>query len=215
MAFYDKSSDETNFVASFTSDSKRDFGVFAKGYRRDADRLAESLISAPRFTDYEAYPVVFLYRHALELSLKHIIYSAALISAFQFSPSADGNLRNDHRLPPLASGAAQLLALLFPNDASLRMLMREISAICNDWNDLDPRSYAYRYPIDTQGKPSTKRHQVVNLRSLAFRMSKVLESLETLHFGLDIETDKAQEIYETVQQIITSASRRANTGIEG
>jgi len=33
-------------------------------------------------------------------------------------------------------------------------------------------------------------------------MSKVLESLETIHFGLDIETDKAQEIYETVQQII-------------
>ena len=100
MAFYDEWSDETNFVASFTSDAKCDFGVFSKRYRRDADWLTESLIQCAKVTDYEAYPVVFLYRHALELSLKHIIYSAALISAFQFSPSADGNLRNDHRLRP-------------------------------------------------------------------------------------------------------------------
>ncbi|KFI23624.1 hypothetical protein [Nitrosococcus oceani] len=215
MAFYDELNDESNFVASFTSNSKGDFGVFAKGYRLGAERLAESLTSAHRFADYEAYPVVFLYRHALELSLKHIIYSAALISAFQFSPSADGRLKNDHRLPPLASGVAQVLELLFPKEGSLRLLMREISEICDDWRNLDPHSYAYRYPIDIQGKPSTRQHQVVNLRSLAFRMSTVLESLETVHFGLNIETDKAQEIYETVQQIIVSISHPTDTESEG
>ena len=73
MPFYEIS-DTSSFVISFTHDPKGDFGAFAKGYTLAANRLAASLLEGPRFPDYEAYPVVFLYRHALELSLKHIIY---------------------------------------------------------------------------------------------------------------------------------------------
>ena len=51
----------------FTPNPQGDFGVFAKGYTLAANRLASLLLEAPRFSDYEAYPVVFLYRHALEL----------------------------------------------------------------------------------------------------------------------------------------------------
>jgi hypothetical protein len=74
--------------------------------------------------------------------------------------------------------------------------MRLWPAICKDGAQIDPRSDAYRYPIDTKGHPSTKQHQVVNLRSLATRMAAVLEDLDTVHFGLDIETYQAQELYE-------------------
>lgn len=35
-------------------------------------------------------------------------------------------------------------------------------------------------------------------------MASVLEDLDTVHFGLDIETDKAQELYEILEQFIPS-----------
>ena len=81
MAF-DETSDASSFVISFTSDPKGDFGAFAKGYMLAANRLVRLLLEAPRFSDYEAYPVMFLYRHALELSLKHIIYGGAELAVF-------------------------------------------------------------------------------------------------------------------------------------
>ena len=86
MAFYNSNNNKNNFAISFTQNPKQDFGVFAKGYTRAASLLAEQLLDKPHFPDYEAYPVVFLYRHAFELYLKGFYYRAALIAYFQKKP---------------------------------------------------------------------------------------------------------------------------------
>jgi hypothetical protein len=203
MAF-DEIKDASNFVISFTQDPKGDFGVFAKGYTLAANRLAVLLLNAPRFSDYEVYPVVFLYRHALELSLKHIIYGCVKLAAFRRLDDINEQLKNNHDLIHLSQTTCKLLSLLFPNDESLHRLNSSIAEVCKDWSQIDPRSDAYRYPIDRKGQPSTKRHQVVNLRALATRMSTVLEDLDTVHFGLNVETDEAQELYEILEQFVPS-----------
>ena len=68
MAFYNESAGKGTF----------DFGVggstdalsyYADGYRRAADHLTKSLLRRRGFLNCEAYPVVFLYQHAFELSL--------------------------------------------------------------------------------------------------------------------------------------------------
>ncbi len=199
MAFYDGFHNQENFVTSFTADPKNDFGVFAKGYTLAANRLANMLLDAPRFSDYEAYPVVFLYRQALELSLKNLIYSSVKLAAFKLREDVDGNLRNIHDLNRLSQTVERLLSVLFPKDEGLHGVVTIVRETCAEFSSLDPKSDAYRYPIDSKGLPSTKRHQVVNLRALGNRMSSVLEDLDTIHFGLNIETDRAQEVYEIVQ----------------
>ena len=203
MAF-DEISDMSNFVISFSNDPKGDFGAFAKGYTLAANRLAASLLEAPRFPDYEAYPVVFLYRHALELSLKQIIYGGVELAAFRRMDEINEQLKNNHNLVDLSRTSGKVLSLLFPNDEILGRLNTTVAAICEDWSQIDPRSDAYRYPIDTKGRPSTKKHQVVNLRALATRMAAVLEDLDTVHFGLDFETYKAKELYEILEQFVPS-----------
>ena len=86
----------------------------------------------------------------------------------------------------------------------LASLNTTVAALCKDWSEIDPDSYAYRYPINRKGLPSTKKHQVVNLRELSSRMAAVLEDLDTVHFGLDIETDRAREINEILEQFVSS-----------
>src|SRR5271154_5716323 len=108
---FNEISDTSNFVISFTNDPMGDFAAFAKGYKRAANRLARSLLRAPRFPDYDAYPVVFLYRHALELSLKHIVYAGAQLAAFRRMDDINDKLRNDHNLVDLAQVSGKVLSL--------------------------------------------------------------------------------------------------------
>jgi len=74
VAFYDSIDNTSNFVISFTTNPRQDFGVFAKGYFQAASALTEHLLAKQRFSDYEAYPVVFLYRQSFELYLKGLLY---------------------------------------------------------------------------------------------------------------------------------------------
>jgi len=200
MAFYDEIGGK-DFVISFTKDPRSDFGVFAKGYFHAASTLAGGLLLRIGFRDFDAYPVVFLYRHSLELYLKNIIYKAALLMAFKHMDDIDAKLYNTHDLTVLSEKAAMILQRLFPGDASLRQFSKEIVKISSEFSDIDASSSAYRYPVDRTGNPSTRPNQVVNLGALHRTMSELLEKMDTLDFGLQVETSQAQEIYEILNEL--------------
>jgi len=189
--FYDQQSDLSNFVISFTRDPKGDFAVFARAYAHAADRLAAQLLEALRFSDHEAYPVIFLYRHAFELSLKHIIYASALLARLADPHVATSTLEIEHELTKLSGKAASALERLFPNAAALRSIAVSATETAREFEEIAPKSYSYRYPIDRHGWHSSKPHQLVNLRAAAAHMSKLLGDLDTIAFGIHIETETA------------------------
>ncbi len=195
MPFYNEHNDASNFVISWTRAPKNDFGIFAKGYKLAAERLTTLLLGAPRFSDYEAYPAVFLYRHALELSLKHVIYRSAMLAAYRDIDDLDDKLHNNHDLRSLARTASASLALLFPDDELVLTFIPVVEETCVELAEIDPDSYSYRYPIDRKGRPSTRRHQLVNLTDFANRLSYVLDNLDTIYFGLNAEIDVAADSY--------------------
>jgi len=82
-----------------------------------------------------------------------------------------------------------------------------VTETCREFSEIDPRSESYRYPTDRKGQRSSKKHQVVNLSSFAGRMSSVLKDLDTIRFGLNIEMDMAQEVYETIENLLPSATK--------
>lgn len=201
MTFQSWTNDGVYFVTSFLDDPKDDFGVFAEGYWHAASNLAKDLLSGPKFPDYDAYPVVFLYRHSLELYLKNVIYKAVLLMALKGMDRIDTKLYNNHNLIILARLAAAILQRLFPADMSLQQIADKMLRVSSELSDIDPDSYAYRYPIDTQGGYSTPRHQAVNLKALSRTMDDLLEDMDTLDFGFQVETSQAQEIYEMLNDL--------------
>jgi hypothetical protein len=66
-----------------------------------------------------------------------------------------------------------------------------MSAYCGQ---IDPSSYSYRYPIDNKGDTSTEKHQVLSLNELSAKMTLILDQLETIHFGLNLEIDRHLEL---------------------
>jgi len=196
MTFYDKDIDRTYFLISFTSNPKYDFGAFAKGYSSAANTLAEQLIKKVNFPDYQAYPVVFLYRHSFELNLKNVIYWSARLLAFKGVEDIGERLYNTHNLIKLAANAERILLKAFPDDPDLHEFVQDVVSTAKEFSDIDPDSYSYRYPISTRGDYSTRLGQSVNLSSLSDHMDSLLENLDAINFGLNLETDIEQEVYE-------------------
>src|SRR5712691_2566119 len=59
-----------NACLSFMSDS---FGLYIMGYKEAGDRLVLSAMEDRSHLDFLVYPIVFLYRQYLELSLKYLV----------------------------------------------------------------------------------------------------------------------------------------------
>lgn len=201
MAFYDSIDDRNNFIISFTSDPQQDFGVFAKGYARAASILADYLLKKPRFSDYEAYPAVFLYRQAFELYLKGLYHKAGLILLFKDNQNAYDRLKCTHKLSPFADSFKKICMLLFPSDQTLSRFADKVREYAVEFEQIDSDSYSYRYPVGKGGNPITSHHQVVNLHALHDSMNELLGELEVVEFGFEIKATQAEEIYEIILEV--------------
>lgn len=197
MSFYNATSDSSNFVVAFGQEPKKEFGVFAKGYTLAASNLAEQILDKPHFSDYEACPVVFLYRQAFELYLKGFYYRAKNISFFINSQPVEQR-KLDHRLVPFAETFQKICATLFSGDNELLEIANKTVRFANEFEEIDFDSYSYRYPMDKKGYRITDYHQMVNLFSLHQSMKELLGQLEIIDLGFDLTEDQAQEIYEII-----------------
>ncbi len=185
--------DAHNIVSSFSANPKYDFGIYAKGYHKAAKLLSDKFLSQNGFGDYEGYPIVFLYRHAFELDLKNIIYWGARLSNFKNQENLDNKLYNHHLLVDLAKLSSDILTRLFKNDEALGDVIKNILVIAEQYSVLDKNSFSYRYPISRDGTYSTDKNQIVNITSLTNCMEDLLDSIEAINFGLNIETDRVKD----------------------
>lgn len=62
-----------NVVLNFTGAPKRELALIGNEYFDAAKVLIERLAQKAGYSDLEAYPIVFLYRHALELYFKAVL----------------------------------------------------------------------------------------------------------------------------------------------
>lgn len=196
MTFFEPRPGRGNFVVHFRSHPLADFGIWARGYTKAAHRLAESLLSRVSFADYEAYPVVFLYRHALELYLKAAVLQGTRLSNLREQEALYDKLQFDHRLPPLVTLAAKVLANTFPGDTGVPPLLERLERITRDVAALDPDSFVFRYPVSRSRERPVTAPIHVNLAAFAETMESLLGDLDTLDFALGAEIDQAEEILD-------------------
>lgn len=199
MAFYNTISNMSNVQCGFSRNPKMGFGIYAKGYWHSATELAKLLLSRERFYEYDAYPVIFLYRHSFELYLKNIIYKSAILVSTKDPNFLDTESRKDHRLTYLSNSAGKILKFLFNQMDGINLLVENIKVTAEEFDKIDPVSYTYRYPMDN--KSNSVPNQYVNLESVSQHMDLLLNEMEILDFGIDIETDRAIRIIEELENI--------------
>ena len=143
--------------------------TYALGYKEAADRLVEQLEAQRRHQDLLVYPIVYLYRHYLEVAIKGLVRQAQTLLGNSVEIPAK------HTIADLWTTCSALLERVSPGDSVEEQ--RQIGRLLREFATVDPTSTAFRYPVDLKGNQSLSgiRHiDLPNVRDVIGKIAVIL-----------------------------------------
>ena len=178
-----------NTVLNWNNDPEGEFSVYALAFHTAAKTLvANSDLDRTAKSDWDACPVVFLYRHALELYLKAIVLGDG--SNILESKPAPASIYRTHSLLKLLPIVCEIVKAFGWEQSLTCDGVADVAAfksIVSELHALDPGSYAFRYPIDTEGHGAVKSHLTFSVLAFARQMDAVLDLLDNTAWALEAE----------------------------
>lgn len=174
-----------------------DWDAYAWGYRDAADVLVEQcLADAALSPDVMVYPIAFLYRHFLEARLKELTRRGGLLVDRQ------AEVPTHHSLSQLWTQVRSYVVEVWADDDE--EYLSQVDSLIQEFDDVDRGSFAFRYPVTRDGKPSLPRLSHVNLRQLRNAVAPVADLLDGISSAFDeylqnkyeMEAEYAEEMYE-------------------
>ncbi len=147
---------------------------YIEGYKRAADLLVQHVADEQRDQDFLIYPIVFLYRQAVEVSLKHLIWVGCQLQ------DKRPELPKHHRLVPLWRQCRLIIEEVWPDGP--RQDLDAVGAVLDQFEARDPVSTAFRYPVTKEGRAShsvSERIDIRNFAEVANRMLSLLDGCAT------------------------------------
>ena len=164
---------------------------YVDGYKNAADYLVDCA-AAKNERDSLVFPIVFLYRHYLEVQLKDILRMLYL------HHGKICKIPNDHNLVTLWKSVRPLMERVY-DDPESSDNNGHIEARIEEFSQLDEGSYAFRYPVDTKGEINFKddileegknvRQYMINLLRVKLVVASMATYLEYVSAGLFVELE--------------------------
>lgn len=168
--------------------------AYSSGFRRAAHHLAEQVCGSRSEQDVLVYPIVYLYRHHVELVLKSIIETASALLGREL-PARDLKKLDRHDLAGLWEVARPLLDPVcelarnppFPPDD-----LEGIDSYIRQIHEHDPDGQRFRYAtiklkgVSTRTRPRLRSPslkpelKLVNIRLFAVAMEKLTDYIENI-----------------------------------
>ena len=148
------------------------FSSYASGYKRSADILIEHIRQQESDQDLLVYPVIFLYRHYIELMLK------AIITIGQRVEGCDVQIPPHHKLENLWDDAKKIIRTHFPeadNPASI------VGNQILEFAKLDNSGEECRYPVLKSGEPSLEQLDKIDLENFSQVIDRISVYLDTTY----------------------------------
>jgi hypothetical protein len=143
--------------------------AYAHGYKMAADRLAGVQNCDFGIERHIEYPIMFLYRHYIELELKQII---DLVSHLERNPA---KARDTHDLLKLWNRARLAIERYWPEEQKVHL---DRAGFCiSNFDKLDRTSQSFRYPHDKDGKVAVGSLRTINptrLSGIMLRLANIL-----------------------------------------
>lgn len=150
------------------------------GYKMAADLMVARVSDDRHDGDALVFPAIFNYRQFIELSLKY------LIATYGYTVGVEAEW-NTHDLSTLWSSFVRVLQGYGHEDSEGTDMV--VGNIIAEFAKVDPRSFSFRYPVDTKGNLVPLPHQEVNLH----RLADVMDGLEGYFSGCDGYLDDLQK----------------------
>lgn len=167
--------------------------IYTSAYRMAADRLIDSLADDHSEIDFLIYPILYLYRHYLELSLKGLIRDGVSLLDWGRKPPEGHGLNN---LWIQAKGVINAAARL---DGQKEPNLSIIDNCIKRFAEADPTGEFFRYPRHRDDKPIEHKVSRINVRLLRKEMDNTVQEIEMWANGisayLDLKSEAAGEEY--------------------
>lgn len=145
---------------------------YARGYMKAGRRLADSLKKSSLYVDSVVYPLVFVYRHAVELFLKQLATYLPLLS------DDKSNVALTHKLTDNWCKTKECLlryeSTFDPDDR----LIAFVDAVIMDLVEIDPDGQAFRFPHARNESKFLEKTSLINVEVFADAMDSVGEALD-------------------------------------
>jgi hypothetical protein len=155
--------------------------LYASGYKLAGNSLIEEN-AGEFFFNVSIYPIIFLYRHYIELRLKQIsIYG----NEYFDNPNTTDKKRNDilfreHKLTALWKLSVEVIERLFPEEQGKKL--SSMKKLLDRFIEMDNTSFLFRYPIDKYANPNhsmNKRNfiSVIRLKEIVNELGAYLDGI--------------------------------------
>jgi hypothetical protein len=146
------------------------WSAYAEGYKRAAEILVQHVVEAQRDHNFLIYPIVFLYRQAIEISLKHLIWTGCqLVDRRQSIPA-------HHRLVPLWQQCRAIIEQVWPGGP--KQDLDAVSEVMDQFEARAPVSTVFRYPFTKEGRASLPANGLINIPNFAEVANRVISLLD-------------------------------------
>ena len=193
-----------NVVLNFQNAAGSEFGVYARAFHIAGQALFERMFDKSSYNSLEGCPIIFLYRHALELYLKAIVLHGEVILQMKGKTLLTNRslLQKHNLLPffPLLRQVFDAVGWTWELDIEGVHTFEEVEELLRDFETVDHASYTFRYPVDTKGNPSVPHHFMVHMPTYCKRMDALLESLEAALMGLEVTEERMLEAVYCAQE---------------
>lgn len=140
--------------ATYAHQAEQRMALMASGYEKAASLLVDQALERSDLLDFLIYPIVFNYRHFIELRLKGIL------DAHGEHVGIDPIWRS-HSLTALWNAFDEMLdryGTFDPDEAD-----EHAADLIDEFSKIDPGSFSFRYPTDTHGESLVPPFEHVDL----------------------------------------------------
>ena len=173
----------------------------ATAYKTSADLLVDGLSACPVNNPDLARPIMFLYRHYLELVLKGVLGTLQACQFYLAEPTGKPrvNPKPEHSLMEIWE---QIQAAISELESGIPDYLTEsvhtITERIRELEEVDAPSTRFRYPVDIQGNPTLKRlpskSELLHVKGVIAAMSKHMDGMA---FGAEERFEGLWQMYES------------------
>ncbi len=142
------------------------FFMMVSGYNEAANHLVDKALEDRHERESLIFPILFLYRHYLELQLKYFISTYGRHAGIE--PDW-----NTHKLTFLWRRFKEILDEFMGEAQDPGNADTTVEKIVAQFAKMDPRSFSYRYPCDRKGRPVSIAQNNLDLKTLKDVMNGV------------------------------------------
>lgn len=177
--------------------------LYAAGYKEAADRLVAGIDAGQGRQDLMVYPILYLYRHYLEVMLKEQIRDAQRHLGIERPSHPDRKNRQQmamaargHDLAALWEYLLSLVYQLHPRQDP--NLMEKAARVIDAFANRDHGGDAFRYPETLFGKPTLTDLKEINLRRLKDHLTLAESALLQIEGILNYKDELNQMAYDAL-----------------